>query len=109
MAAPESIKGEDLPCWILDTDYNGLTFYGRHFFTPGVSPSNRNFPWRRIRNAFRKEISEDAWSSMLSTTSPPFRLGEHRRIAVMAIDLRGNSLMAIRSEEDAVKARKGDR
>ena len=106
---PKPIKGEDLPCWILDTDYNGMTFYGRHFFTPGFSTDATNFPWKRLRNAFRKEVDDDAWNDMKSTVSPTFRLGEHRRIAVMAIDPRGNSLMAIRHEEDAVavKAEKG--
>ena len=106
---PKPITGEDLPCWILDTDYNGMTFYGRHFFTPGIPVDAKNFPWKRFRNAFRKEINDDVWNGMQSTVSPSFRLGDHRRIAVMAIDPRGNSLMAIRYEKDAVKARKGGR
>lgn len=102
---PQSIKGRDLPCWILDTDYNGMTFYGRHFFTPGVPLEGKGNPWKNLRRAFKREILDEAWESMLSTESPPFRLGEHRRVAVMAIDPRGNSLMAIRTEGDAVKAK----
>ena len=105
----KSIKGEDLPCWILDTDYNGMTFYGRHFFTPGTSPGKKDYPWKNLRKAFGKEISDEAWDSMRSTTSSSFRLGEHQRIAVIAIDPRGNSLMAIRHEEEAIKAEKGSR
>ena len=102
---PQSIKGSDLPCWILDTDYNGMTFYGRHFFTPGVPLEGKGNPWKNLRRAFKKEILDEAWQSMLSTESPLFRLGEHRRVAVMAIDPRGNSLMAIRTEDDAIKAK----
>lgn len=101
---PQSIKGVDLPCWILDTDYNGMTFYGRYFFTPGVPLEGKGNPWKNLRKAFKKEILDEAWESMLSTESPPFRLGGHRRVAVMAIDPRGNSLMAIRTEDGAVKA-----
>ena len=103
---PKSIKGEDLPCWILDTDYNGLTFYGRSFFTPGFDLDDKKNPWKHFRRAFGRDIPEEEWESMLATESPPFKLGDHKRVAVMAIDPRGNSLMAIRDEGDAVESKK---
>ena len=103
---PKSIKGKDLPCWILDTDYNGLTFYGRRFFTPGIPLEGKGNPWKKLRKAFAKEIRDKAWADMLSTKSPKFKLGDNRRIAVVAIDPRGNSLMAIRDESDAVEPKK---
>ena len=108
---PKSISGKDLPCWILDTDYDGLTFCGRHFFTPGMKLNDKSNPWKNLRKAFGRDIPDKIWGSMLTTKSPAFKLGENRRIAVMAIDPRGNSLMAIRAEDDAVvkKAKKGGR
>ena len=102
---PKSISGKDLPCWILDTDYDGLTFCGMHFFTPGMKLNDKSNPWKNLRKAFGREIPDKIWESMLTTKSPAFKLGENRRVAVMAIDPRGNSLMAIRAEDDAVAAK----
>jgi adenine-specific DNA-methyltransferase len=35
------------------------------------------------------------WDHLASTTSEPFEPGEHKQIAVMVIDERGNELLSI--------------
>jgi adenine-specific DNA-methyltransferase len=91
--ATESIAAENLPCWMLDADYNGLVFCATQVFFP------RTGAWDNLRRSLRAEFDPAVWDHLAGTVSEPFALGESRRIAVKVIDERGNELMAVREAE----------
>jgi adenine-specific DNA-methyltransferase len=85
----QSIGGESVPCWMLDTDYDGLSFYATQVFFPRTSA------WDNLQRSLKAKFDESVWSHLAGTVSEPFALGERRRIAVKVIDERGNELMRV--------------
>lgn len=83
--------GNDVPAWLLDTDYNGLCFHVSQAFFPRTSA------WDNLKKALRGTYDEAVWDHLAGTTSAPFEAGEHRQIAVKVIDDRGNELMVVKS------------
>lgn len=86
----ESVEGENLPCWMLDSDYDPSgSFYATQVFFPKTSA------WDNLQKSLKADFDESVWSHLGGTTSEPFALGERRRIAVKVIDERGNELMRV--------------
>lgn len=92
----DHIDAENLPCWMLDTNHNGMAFYASQVFFPKTSA------WDNLQKSLKGQFEDSVWSHLAGTVSEPFALGDKKRIAVKVIDERGNELMATRSEEDAV-------
>lgn len=89
----ESVEGKNLPAWMLDTDYNGMCFYASQVFFPRTSA------WDNLKHSLGATFEESVWDHLAGTTSEPFLIREHRRIAVKVIDERGNELMVVREVE----------
>jgi adenine-specific DNA-methyltransferase len=85
----DSIAGDSVPCWMLDTDYDSLCFYAAQVFFPKTSA------WDNLQRALKAKLDESVWSHLAGTVSEPFALGERRRVAVKVIDERGNELMRV--------------
>jgi len=83
-------SGDDVPAWLLDTDYNGLCFHVSQAFFP------RTNAWDNLKKALRGTYDEAVWEHLAGTTSAPFEAGEHGQIAVKVIDDRGNELMVVK-------------
>ncbi|MDT8858184.1 site-specific DNA-methyltransferase [Paracoccaceae bacterium Fryx2] len=92
----DHIDAENLPCWMLDTDHNGMAFYASQVFFPRTSA------WDNLQKSLKGEFEDSVWLHLAGTVSEPFTLGDKKRIAVKVVDERGNELMATRGEEDAV-------
>lgn len=92
----EEVGAENLPCWMLDTDYNDMAFYATQVFFPKTSA------WDNLQKSLKGQFEEGVWSHLAGTVSEPFCLGEKRRIAVKVIDERGNELMVVKSADEAV-------
>lgn len=92
----EEVSAENLPCWMLDTDYNGMAFYATQVFFPKTSA------WDNLQKSLKGQFEDSIWSHLAGTISEPFCLGEKRRIAVKVIDERGNELMVVKSADEAV-------
>jgi len=76
--------------WMIDTNYNGDSFFVRHcYFTGGGDP------YRRLRTALKADIDADAWASLRATTSRPFGKPETGRIAVKVINDYGDEVMKV--------------
>jgi adenine-specific DNA-methyltransferase len=90
-------KGDDIPAWFLDTDYDGLVFHIDQAFFPKTGA------WDNLQKALKGLYSESIWDHLSGTTSSPFEAGQHRQIAVKVIDERGNELVVIKSLEEATK------
>ena len=91
----ESIHAENLPCWMLDTDYNGMVFMARQVFFPKTSA------WSNLQKSLKAKFSDSVWDHLAGTTSEPFVLGQYQRIAAKVIDERGNELMVVREQSEA--------
>lgn len=91
-------SGDDVPAWLLDTDYNGLCFHVAQAFFP------RTAAWDDLKRSLRGQYEDTVWDHLAGTRSAPFPAGEHRRVAVKVIDDRGNELMVVRSLDEAAPA-----
>ena len=81
----KSLAGDDVPCWMLDTDYDGQCFRAGQVFFP------RTAAWDKIRKAIRADFADAIWDTLRSDTSAPFIPGA--QIAVKVLDDRGNELL----------------
>jgi adenine-specific DNA-methyltransferase len=76
--------------WMIDTDYDGESFFVRHcYFTGGQDP------YARLKRALKADIDEDAWASLYRTTSRPFDRPTSGRIAVKVINDYGDEVLKI--------------
>lgn len=85
----EARSGEDVPCWMLDSDYDGMCFYATQVFFPKTSA------WDNLQRSLKAQLEESVWTHLAGTVSEPFALGERRRVAVKVIDERGNELVRV--------------
>ena len=90
-------RGDDVPAWFLDTDYNGLCFHVCQAFFPRTSA------WDNLKRALRATHEESVWDHLAGTVSAPFEGGEHGQISVKVIDDRGNELLVVKSLSEAEK------
>jgi adenine-specific DNA-methyltransferase len=89
----ESVDGQSVPCWMLDTDYDGMCFYATQVFFPKTSA------WDNLQKSLKASFEDSVWDHLAGTVSEPFALGELRRVAVKVIDERGNELLRVRDVE----------
>jgi len=86
---PYHRRGEEVPAWFLDTDYNGLCFHVSQAFFP------RTGAWENLKKALKGEYEESVWEHLAGTVSAPFEAGENGQVAVKVIDERGNELLVV--------------
>jgi adenine-specific DNA-methyltransferase len=88
-------RGEEVPAWFLDSDYNGLCFHVTQAFFP------RTGAWENMKRALRATYDEAVWDHLAGTVSAPFEAGEHGQVAVKVIDDRGNELLVVKGLKEA--------
>jgi adenine-specific DNA-methyltransferase len=86
---------DGIACWFLDTDYNGESFFVRHAYFLGASD-----PYKALKTTLKAEIDADAWATLHSDTSRPFRRPDHGRIAVKVINHLGDEVMKVFRVDD---------
>jgi len=91
----DEVSAENLPCWMLDTNYNGMAFYASQVFFPKTSA------WNNLQKSLKGQFEDSVWEHLAGTASEPFALGEKKRIAIKVIDERGNELMVVKDAEEA--------
>lgn len=82
--------GDDVPAWLLDSDYNSMCFHVSQAFFP------RTNEWDKLKRALKGEFEDSVWEHLAGTVSAPFVLGDHKQIAVKVIDDRGNELLVVK-------------
>ena len=85
----ETIEGQSVPAWMLDTDYDGMCFYATQVFFPKTAA------WDNLQKSLKAEFDPSVWEHLAGTVSEAFALGDRRRVAVKVIDERGNELMRV--------------
>lgn len=88
-------SGDDVPAWLLDTAWNGLSFHVSQAFFPRTSA------WDNLKKALKTDFEESVWDHLSGTVSAPFTAGDVREIAVKVLDDRGNELLVVRSLDEA--------
>ena len=86
-----SDDSDTIPCWFIDTDYNGESFFVRQAYFPGTT----NDPYKSLKTTLRAEINREAWETLRSDTSRPFDRPESGRIAVKVINHLGDEVMKV--------------
>lgn len=89
----DEIKADNLPCWMLDSNYNGMVFMATQVFFPKTGA------WENLQKSLKGQFSDSVWEHLAGTVSEPFVLGDKKRVAVKAIDERGNELMVVKTVE----------
>ena len=56
--------------------------------------------WDNLQKSLGDQFSQTVWEHLAGTVSEPFTLGDKKRIAVKAIDERGNELMVVKAAEE---------
>jgi adenine-specific DNA-methyltransferase len=80
----------EIALWMIDTDYDGESFFVRHcYFTGG------NDPYTRLKRALKADIDEAAWESLYSTRSHPFEQPSTGKIAVKVINHYGDEVLQV--------------
>ncbi|MFA7268464.1 MAG: site-specific DNA-methyltransferase [Sterolibacterium sp.] len=81
---------DGIACWFIDTDYNEESFFVRHAYFLGA-----NDPYSALKTTLKAEIDAEAWSSLNSDTSRPFKKPKSGRIAVKVINHLGDEVMKV--------------
>ena len=81
---------EGIACWFIDTDYNEESFFVRHAYFLGA-----NDPYGALKTTLKAEIDAEAWASLNSDTSRPFKKPKSGRIAVKVINHLGDEVMKV--------------
>ncbi|MFG1780760.1 hypothetical protein ACGFIG_30595 [Micromonospora sp. NPDC049048] len=81
---------DQIALWMIDTAYNGESFFVRHcYFTGGQDP------YKRLKVALKADIDRDAWDSLYGTESRPFARPDTGKIAVKVINDYGDEVMKV--------------
>jgi len=81
---------DGIACWFIDTDYNEESFFVRHAYFLGA-----NDPYGALKTTLKAEINPEAWESLNSDTSRPFRKPSSGRFAVKVINHLGDEVMKV--------------
>lgn len=86
-------KGENVPMWMLDVDWNGMAFHADQVFFPKTAA------WESLKKALKATHEEAVWDHLRGTTSAPFAAPLGTEVAVKVLDERGNELLVTRKLE----------
>lgn len=85
-----SNQPDQVALWMIDTDYNGDSFFVRHcYFTGGGDP------YKRLKAALKADIDAEAWDTLHATSSRPFPKPSTGKIAVKVINDYGDEVMKV--------------
>ncbi len=85
-------RADKVAAWFLDSDYDGRTFCITQAFFPDRTA------WEKLAKALNGPggpIDAERFEALSGTTSLPFPMGKHGRVAVKVIDPRGNEVVRV--------------
>ena len=74
--------GNDVYCWMIDTEYDGRSFFARRIHFPGAKEDKQI---KSFYKKMQKYIDRNLWDSTMSLKSAPFSIPKSGRIAVKII------------------------
>ena len=83
-----SHSADDIACWLVDTSYDGESFFVRQAYLTGADE-----PYEKLKRALRAEVDEDAWTTLYPTIRLPFAPPTAGEIAAKVINHYGDELL----------------
>jgi adenine-specific DNA-methyltransferase len=81
---------DQVALWMIDTEYNEESFFVRHcYFTGGQDP------YKRLKQALKADINQEAWESLARTQSRPFARPATGKLAVKVINDYGDEVVKV--------------
>jgi adenine-specific DNA-methyltransferase len=81
---------DQIALWMIDTDYDEESFFVRHcYFTGGQDP------YKRLKQALKADIDQEAWATLYCTESRPFPRPSTGKLAVKVINDYGDEVVKI--------------
>ena len=85
-------SADNIDCWMLDTNYDGQSFFARRIHLPDKK-NDRQI--KNLKNKLAKKINDDHWNAMVSLKSIPFNTPKSGRIAVRIVTEYGEVMTTI--------------
>ncbi len=85
-------RPSDIDCWMLDTAYDGRSFFARRIHFPGKSSDKQ---MQGLKRGLGARVDPKQWQFMESFTSAPFRRPKSGRIAVRIVTTFGDEMLAV--------------
>jgi adenine-specific DNA-methyltransferase len=86
---PHHLNGDDVPMWMLDACWNGMSFSANQVFFP------RTKAWESLRKVLRTSHEDSVWQHLGGDLSAPFAAPMGTEVAVKVLDDRGNELLKL--------------
>ena len=81
---------DDVAAWVLDTVYDGVSFFVRHAYFTGAADA-----YDKLHRALRADISLEVWATVNSTVSRPFPRPATGKVAVKDINHYGDEVIKV--------------
>ena len=81
---------KEIALWMVDTDYDGESFFVRHAYFLGD-----NDPFKSLKRALKADIDPDAWATLYRAESVPFDTPSTGKIAIKVINDYGDEVMKV--------------
>ena len=82
----------DVACWMLDTAYDGTSFFARRIHFPGAQDDRQ---LKRLRAQLGRSLDTLRWNATLSIRSDPFERPPESRIAIIIITTTGTEMSLV--------------
>ena len=82
----------DVACWMLDTAYDGTSFFARRIHFPGADGDRQI---KNLRKQLGKSLDQLRWDATLSVRSAPFERPLEAKIAVKIITTTGTEMSLV--------------
>ncbi len=83
---------DDVACWMLDTAYDGTSFFARRIHFPNAQDDRH---LKRLRAQLGKSLDQLRWNATLSIKSAPFPKPPEARIAIKIITTTGTEMSLV--------------
>ena len=83
---------DDVACWMLDTAYDGTSFFARRIHFPGAQDDRQ---LKRLRAQLGRSLDTLRWNATLSIRSAPFEKPPEAKIAIKIITTTGTEMSLV--------------
>ena len=83
---------DDVACWMLDTAYDGTSFFARRIHFPGAQDDRQ---LKRLRAQLGRSLDTIRWNATLSIRSAPFEKPPEAKIAIKIITTTGTEMSLV--------------
>ena len=81
---------KEIALWMIDTDYDGESFFVRHAYFLGD-----NDPYKSLKTVLKADIDEAAWATLNRAVSVPFDTPSTGKIAIKVLNDYGDEVMKV--------------